>query len=220
MSVAIPTAPSVVLLPEHIQTLAPDCLLEYRAAFERAGTALERFGVNTALRMAHFMAQVMHETGGLTMLVEDLDYSAARLPVVWPPRFRPGGPLDPLEYAHNPRKLANAVYGGRLGNADPDDGFRFRGRGMMQLTGKDSYARATTFLSGQGVTPPDFTRDPDAVLTPLWAVPVAASHWQGAGCNEAADCNDIMLVTRLLNGGSVGMRERVRWYRRTRALWP
>lgn len=210
---------SVNLLPEHIQALAPQCLPEYWSAFERAGVALERCGVTSTLRMAHFMAQVMHETGGLTMLFEDLDYSAARLPVVWPSRFRPRGPLDPLEYAHNPRKLANAVYAGRLGNVDPDDGFRFRGRGMLQLTGKGSYARATTFLSGLGVAPPDFTRDPDSTLMPLWAVPVAAAHWQAAGCNEQADCNDIVQVTRLLNGGSVGMRERIRWYRRTRAIW-
>lgn len=131
----------------------------------------------------------------------------------------PRGLLDPGEYAHNPRKLANTVYAGRLGNVDPDDGFRFRGRGMLQLTGKDSYARATTFLSGQGVAPPDFTQDPDAILSPSWAVPVAAAHWQHAGCNAAADCNDIVRITRLLNGGSVGLRERVGWFRRTRAVW-
>jgi putative chitinase len=210
---------SVFLLPEHIQQLAPVCRPEYWSAFERAGLALARFGIDTSLRMAHFMAQVMHESGALTMLYEDLDYSAARLPVVWPTRFRPHGPLDPKDYAHDPRKLANSVYAGRLGNTDPDDGFRFRGRGMLQLTGKDSYARATTSLCRQGVAPPDFTRDPDAILLPAWAVPVAASHWHAAGCNEAADCNDVVAVARLLNGGAVGMKERMAWYRRTRAIW-
>jgi putative chitinase len=89
----------------------------------------------------------------------------------------------------------------------------------MQLTGKDSYARVTTSLCEQGVAPPDFTRDPDAVLVSAWAVPVAASHWRAAGCNEAADLNDVAAVTRLLNGGAVGMRERLQWFRRTRAIW-
>ncbi len=210
---------SVKLLPDHIQTLAPRCRPEYWAGFDQAGGALAQFGIDTPWRMAHFMAQVLHETGALTMLVEDLDYSAARLALVWPTRFQPRGPLDPADYAHSPRKLANAVYGERLGNTEPDDGYKFRGRGLMQLTGKDSYARAATSLCEQGAPPPSLTCDPDVVLLPQWAVPVAAAHWDAAGCNRAADLDDVAAVTRLLNGGAVGMRERIGWYRRTRTIW-
>ena len=206
---------SISLLPEHIHGLAPQCLLPYRAAFERARTALEPAGIDTPLRLAHFMAPVTHETGGLTLkrlikptartefalsdahrtlvrlrfspatsaarnrfprcpwLCEDLDYSAARLPVVLSLRLLPRGQLVPGDYAHNPRKLANAVNGGRLGNVDPDDGYRFRGRGILQLTGKDSYARVTTSLHRQGAAPPDFAREPDAILMPAWGLRVA-----------------------------------------------
>ena len=211
---------AVAVLPQHLQTLAPRCLPEYWSGFERAGDALARCAIDSPLRLAHFMGQALHETGGLTLLMEDLDYSAARLALVWPSRFKPNGPLDPAAYAHAPRKLANAVYGGRLGNSEPDDGYKFRGRGLMQLTGKDSYARATTSLYALGANPPGFVCDPDAVLLPQWLLPCAAAHWLTAGCNEAADRDDICEVTRRLNGGAVGLRERIAWYRRTRAIWP
>ncbi len=216
---------SVSLSIEQLLELAPNCLPTYRAAFNgQHPQVLAHFGINTTpRRLAHFVAQVMHETGALTCLEEDLDYSAARLVAVWPTRFRPRGPLVPAEYAHNPRKLANAVYGGRLGNLDPDDGYSFRGRGLMQLTGKDSYARAATTLFAYApqvpAQLPDFVRDPGAVLTPAWCLPAAAAHWHVRGCNLAADRDDVDAVAHRINGGAVGMRERHAWYARTRALW-
>ena len=77
----------------------------------------------------------------LAIQVENLNYSAERLPKVWPSRFKPTGPLDPLAFAHNPQRLANEVYAGRMGNIGPNDGFTYRGRGLLQLTGKTSYRR-------------------------------------------------------------------------------
>lgn len=211
---------AVSITLDQIAQIAPRCLPVYRAAFGDAARVLEWFAINaSSLRLAHFMAQVMHETGALTLLYEDLDYSPRRLPKVWPMRFLPRGPLDPHAYAHKPRQLANAVYAGRLGNVDVDDGYTFRGRGLLQLTGKDSYARAATALCKYAPAVPDFTRDPDAVLLPAWCLPVAAAHWQGRGCNAAADRDDIEAAARLINGGAAGMAQRRAWYRRTRAIW-
>jgi len=196
------------------------CRTEYRAAFEAPTAVLERYGISASpLCLAHFVAQIMHETGALTLLFEDLDYSAQRLVTVWPGRFRPRGPLDPRVYAHEPRKLADAVYAGRLGNLHPDDGYTFRGRGLLQLTGKDSYARATTILRESAGSVPDFTREPDAVLGKDWCLAVAAAHWKQSGCNEAADRDDVEQVAHLINGGTVGMAARKAWYDRTRAIW-
>jgi putative chitinase len=210
----------ITLSLAQLLTLAPRCEAVYSAAFDDADATLARFEVNaSAVRLAHFVAQVMHETGALTLLYEDLDYSAQRLVLVWPGRFRPRGPLDPADYAHQPRRLANAVYAGRLGNKDPEDGFTFRGRGLLQLTGKDSYALATTTLSAALPDVPDFTRVPDALLDPRWCLAAAAAHWQRRGCNQAADSDNVVKVAHLINGGAVGMPERIAWTKRTKAIW-
>src|SRR6185436_7164266 len=128
----------------QIATLAPSARSSYRDAFAAGQDVLDQFGISeTPLRVAHFMAQMLHESGALTIQFESLNYSAERLPKVWPKRFRPAGPLDPAAFAHDPEKLANEIYGGRMGNDAPSDGYRYRGRGLLQLTGKESYAEAT-----------------------------------------------------------------------------
>ncbi|MFP5391327.1 MAG: glycoside hydrolase family 19 protein, partial [Gammaproteobacteria bacterium] len=204
-------AMSASISTEQLLKLAPDCHPLYRAAFGLADAALSHYGISaSAARLAHFVAQVMHETGGLTLLTEDLDYSAERLRAVWPLRFAPRGMLDANDYAHRPEALAEAVYGGRLGNSAPGDGYKFRGRGILQLTGKDSYARVTTSLSEWSGPVPDFRADPDAVLSPSWCVAVGTAHWHLRRCNEAADRGDLATVARLLNGGEIGLRERAR----------
>jgi putative chitinase len=206
---------------DQIIRIAPDCAAVYRAAIATGQLILDRYEITGApLRVAHFFAQVLHETGALTREHENLNYSARRLPKIWPTRFRPQGPLNPAHYAHRPQKLANAVYGGRMGNTAPGDGYLYRGRGMLQLTGKDSYAHATTLLHLDTTSAPDLTREPDAVVSAAWSLHVAAAEWFARGCNEAADQDDVALVTRLINGGSIGLAERIVWTRRTRAVWP
>ena len=203
-----------------LQGLAPLLHPAYRAAFEAGQPMLDACGISASpLRMAHFMAQVLHESGGLTVLVENLHYSAARLPQVWPTRFRPGGPLDPNEYAGDERKLAAVVYGGRMGNREPEDGFRFRGRGLLQLTGKDNYLQATLLLQALDGRNPDFAAAPDAVIDPAWCVGVAAAWWAAHGANALADADDLLQLTRLLNGAALGLLQRQRWLDATRALW-
>lgn len=205
---------------EQIATLAPSARSSYREAFAAGQKVLDRFGISdTPLRVAHFMAQMLHESGAFTIQFENLNYSAERLPIVWPSRFKPKGPLDPAAYAHNPEKLANEVYGGRMGNDAPGDGFKYRGRGLLQLTGKDSYAEATTILRRSNAEAPDFVANPDAVIDAAWCLEVAASEWYSKGCNEPADQDAIRTVTKRINGGLVGLAERIEWTRRTKFVW-
>ncbi len=205
---------------EKIALLAPRCDAAYQAAFAVGQAVLERYGIaDSRKRVVHFLAQILHETGGLALRFENLHYSPARLVAVWPSRFQPHGPLDPEAYAYQPEKLANAVYGGRMGNVAQGDGFLYRGRGMLQLTGKDSYARATTILQLRSPAAPDLTLHPDAVCSAEWALHVAAAEWAARGCNCAADRDDIEEVTRCINGGVIGLAERMSWTGRVRPLF-
>jgi putative chitinase len=205
---------------EQILTLAPSTRSSYRKAFALGQDVLDRFGISdTPLRVAHFVAQMMHESGALTIQFENLNYSAERLPKVWPTRFQPRGPLAPSDFAHNPEKLANEVYGGRMGNADAGDGYRYRGRGLLQLTGKDNYVEASTNLQKADSTAPDFADDPDAVIAAEWCLKVAASEWTSKGCNGAADKDLIRTVTKRINGGLTGLANRIEWTRRTKFIW-
>jgi len=211
--------PVTVTLAQILQ-LAPNIRSSYRAAFESGQAVLDKAGItDSPRRLAHFMAQVLHESGGLTIQFENLNYSAERLPVVWPKRFKPGGPLDAADYAHNPEKLANEVYGGRMGNTAPGDGFTYRGRGLLQLTGKESYQAATHDLREIEPEAPDLVAEPDQAVGAGWCLQVAAYEWVAKGCNAPADADDVRRVTKLINGGLIGLAERVEWLRRCRAVW-
>lgn len=211
----MPVALSLPLLAQ----LAPNARSSYREAASSAQPVLDRHGITqTPLRLAHFLAQVLHESGALTLQVENLNYSAPRLPAVWPKRFKPQGPLDPDAFANNPERLANEVYGGRMGNTQLGDGFRYRGRGLLQLTGRDSYREATTILRGFSADAPDFEAEPDLVFSAAWAVPIAAAEWDSKGCNAFADQDQITMVTQRINGGQIGIAERRDWLLRVKAL--
>ena len=211
---------SVAVTIEQLVRLAPTCLPAYRTAFGRGEAVLARHGISdTPLRVAHFLAQVLHETGALTLQFENLRYSAERLVAIWPRHFRPRGPLDPAAYAYQPEKLANAVYGGRMGNDMPGDGYLYRGRGLLQLTGKDGYKRATTLLQLAQPRAPDLVLAPDAAVSAQWCLEVAAAAWAQRGCNAAADEDDVARVTCLINGGGIGLPERIMWTAMTRAVW-
>src|SRR5438876_8278870 len=205
---------------EQIQRLAPNARSSYREAFQNGQSVLDQCSISaTPLRVAHFMAQVLHESGGLAVQVESLNYSAERLPKVWPSRFKPTGPLDPADFAHDQQKLGNEVYGGRMGNSGPNDGFTYRGRGLLQLTGKDSYQEATTTLRAQNPAAPDFVATPDAVFSAQWCLAVAAAEWASKGCNALADEDDIRKVTKAINGGLIGLSDRMERLRLTKAVW-
>ena len=161
------------------------------------------------LRLEHFLAQILHESGGFRVLVENLNYSALRMTQVWPSRFPTVESAQP--YAHQPRLLANKVYGGRLGNVDPDDGWRYCGRGLLQLTGRGSYKRVGERL---GL---DLVHDPDLVLQPTFALVVAGTVWSLALASVAADADHLARVTKAINGGQIGVVDRQRWLTKVRA---
>jgi putative chitinase len=205
---------------EQLERLAPHMRPLYRDAFGAGQPVLDCYGISvSARRVAHFLGQVLHESLALTVESENLHYSRERLVAVWPSRFLPLGPLDPAPYARNPRKLANLVYGGRMGNVGRDDGFFYRGRGMLQLTGKDGYARVTRIVRQHAPRAPDFVACPDAVLTPAWCLHVAAATWSDKECNELADQDDVCQLTRRINGGEHGLAQREEWRRCAGRIW-
>jgi putative chitinase len=202
----------VPMTAAQLAQLAPKCLDSYRQAFAAADAVLEPYGINeSGLRLAHFMAQVLHETGTLTIQSESLYYKPERLMAVWPKRFPTLAAAEP--YARNPEKLANLVYGGRMGNIDPGDGYKFIGRGLLQLTGRASYKKYGDLL---GI---DLTEDPALVLEPQWTLKVACEVWTGLGCNAKADADDVTAVSKAINGGLVGLSDRQAWLVKTKALW-
>ena len=161
--------------------------------------AWERFGVTTPVSQAKFMGQIAQESAGLTCLTENLNYSAQRLCQVWPKRFPTVKDASP--YAHNPEALANKVYGGRMGNTKEGDGWRYRGRGLKQLTGHDNYEAEGKALRV------DLIGDPDQVAKPDMAFLTALSYFQ-RHIGKAAETASVETITVAVNGGVNGLHER------------
>jgi putative chitinase len=161
------------------------------------------FNILTPRQQAAFIGQCSHECGNFRILEENLNYKAATLMRLWPKRF------PTLEvanaYAGNPKKIANMVYASRMGNRDEasGDGYRFRGRGCIQLTGHANYYHAGQAL---GV---DFVMQPDLVATPKYAALTAGWFWDTHKVNMPADAGDNARVTKIINGGLIGLDDRV-----------
>ena len=162
--------------------------------------AMTRFKINSPVRMAAFIAQVGHESGQLTRMVENLNYSSDRLQAVWPNRF---DAVLAAQVARKPEQIANIAYGGRMGNALPGDGWKYRGRGLIQLTGANNYRAAGAAL---GL---DLVNHPELVEQPETAALVAGWFWQSNGLNELADSGQFAKITRTINGGLTGQADRV-----------
>ena len=148
--------------------------------------------------LPNFLGQVLHESGMLERLEENLSYSAQRLKQVWPRRFQTLASAHP--FARNPRALANHVYGGRLGNVAPDDGWRYRGRGLIQITGRHNY----TLMAR--VTGLPLLADPDLLLEQEPALRASIAWWE----TNVPDglLGDVARVTRVVNGGALGLQHR------------
>lgn len=196
---------------DRLWTLAPRAITAYKLTFEEAKPELwERFEINNALRMAHFLSQVLHESRGFTALIENLNYSAERLMAVWPSRFQTLESTEP--YAHHPEALAKRVYAMRLGNDGGDDGWNYRGRGMLQITGRNNYKRVSKKLEI------DLIANPGLLILPEYNLPAAACMWQMLKANPAADRDDVVEVTKIINGGDEGLQDRSLWLQKTREL--
>ena len=201
----------MLLAPGVISRLAPHATSVYLKGFapELAEPAFVRGGITSRLLLAHFLAQILHETGGLAVSEENLSYSATRLCEVWPSRFPTEGAAE--EFVRAPEKLGEKVYGGRMGNNEAGDGFKYRGRGLLQITGKEAYARIGKELGA------DLVGAPEKVLAPENVVAVAALEYAGLGANEPAARDDIVGVTRRVNGGLIGLPSRRQWLIKTKA---
>jgi len=169
-----------------------------------------KYNITTIERVAGFVAQTAHESTNYRTLEENLNYSAKRLVEVFPRYFGPGK-RNPAEYANNPEKLANYIYmdefrspSGALGNKQPGDGWRFRGRGLKQLTGRDNYAR---FGKTVGMTA---EKAAEYVATEKGAIESACWFWNQRNLNTIADTKNIRRLTEVINGGTIGLEDRTR----------
>lgn len=194
--------------------LAPNARLPYLQAFEAGDALLDAHGVNTPLRLAHFLAQVFHETGGLTILWESGNYSASRLVQIFGVGHHSASVTEQEaeRLAHRPEAIFERVYGAgnprkakELGNSQPGDGFRYRGGGVLQTTGRGNYR-----LMGARCRL-DFEAHPEWVVSAEHALKPALAEWSAGNLNAAADRDDVRAITKRINGGFNGLAEREAW---------
>lgn len=208
---------------EQLLSLAPGARPEYLQTFENADQVFAQYNINdSALRVAHFLAQVLHETGGFKIMFESLNYtpqaliglfSRARISVDDANKY---GRTD--EHPADERMIGNTIYGGpwglkNLGNTAPDDGYNFRGTGLLQMTGRGS---RTTIGTNLGV---DLVNNPANGADPQYLLAIACEEWNEKGCNPYADKDDILTITKKINGGTNGLDSRKAWLVKTKAIW-
>ena len=180
------------------------------AVLAQIPAAAAEFGIKTNLRLAHFLAQCALESAGFTATVENLNYSAQRLLQVFPKYFKN---VDVNAYARNPQKIGSRVYANRMGNGDEasGDGFRFRGRGYIQLTGKNNYTSFSQFVGEDCVANPDLV----ATTYPL----ASAAFFFNANniwtiCDQGSSDATVTSVTKRVNGGTHGLAERIQNFKK------
>ena len=201
----------VVEVLDRSMPMMPHALDNYTQAIRQSGPLFEQAGITTPLRMAHFLAQTLFETGRFTVLREDMNYSAQRLFDVFGVNHHSAAVTleEAVDLARHPEQIAERVYGlgnphkaQELDNRQPGDGFRYRGNGVLQMTGRGAHRR-----TGQacGV---DFEGNPDLATAPEHALKPALQEWTEGRLNAFADKNDIATITRKINGGFNGLPER------------
>lgn len=170
-----------------------------------------KYGIDTSVRLAGFIAQTAHESAEFKTLQENLNYSAAGLVKTWPKRFTKD---NSAAYAKNPEKIANKVYADRMGNGDEasGEGYKFRGRGLIQLTGKDNYTKFGASLNMTAEQASDYCS------TQKGAFESACWYWKANNLNRFADADDILGMTKAINGGTLGLEERKSKYELAKSI--
>jgi putative chitinase len=173
-----------------------------------------RFGITTPLRLAHFLSQCGHESGGFRAVTENLNYSADGLKKIFPKYF-PGNINE--SYARNPQKIANRVYSSRMGNGNEasGEGYKFRGRSYIQLTGKSNYAAFDKFVDE------DILANPDLVATKYPLMAAGWFFWKNnlwSICDQGATDQVVAAVTKRVNGGHIGLPDRIKHFKEYWAL--
>ena len=171
------------------------------------------YGINTPLRIAHFIAQIAHESGSFKHTSENLNYSAKALRSVFGKYF-PNNEIA-TDYARRPERIASRVYANRMGNGTEGggDGWKYRGRGYIQLTGKDNYTELTK------ETGFDFVNNPDELSNnPKYSIIAACWFWKSRDLNKYADLDDVKQVTKRINGGYNGLEDREKYLNKAKSI--
>lgn len=207
-------------LIDAIRQVAPNARDNYLDALRRGDVLFQEHNLTTPLRMAHFLAQALHETGGFTILRENMNYSPARLIQIFGVNHHSAAitAAEAEQIARQPEAIAERVYGlgnprkaRELGNTQPGDGFRFRGNGVLQTTGRSNHRRMGEAC---GL---DFEDNPELITAPAHALKPALHEWTENNLNVCADKNDLRTITLRINGGLIGLNEREAWLNR---IWP
>lgn len=205
---------SLEITSEQLKEIMPSATAEniekYRPALNQE---MAKFEINTPMRIAHFIAQIAHESGSFRYSSENMNYSAEALKAVFGKYF----PTDNLagEYARQPQKIGSRVYANRMGNGDEasGDGWKFRGRGLIQLTGTDNYANCASSIRRDLLGNPDqLADDPNA------GVAASGWFWNMRDLNKYADADDVRTITQRINGGFNGLEDREEFLRRAKAV--
>jgi putative chitinase len=215
---------------DQLKKIMPQAGLRAEVFYSALNDAMAEFGINTPARQAAFLAQLAHETGQLTSLVENLNYSAEGLANTWPTRYAKkdgfghylvaGGRKVPNELALNlhrlPEKIANNVYANRMGNGDEasGDGWRYRGSGGFQITGKDNQRACAEHF---GIP---LEKVGEWLRSPVGACRSSGWFWQRAGCNELADRGNVDAISDRINigrdtaavGDAIGYKDRLAFF--------
>lgn len=210
------------MLPTAKQLVAAGvCTAPVAARFEGAlQQTCRTYEIDTGKRIAAFVAQTGHESAGFTRLVEGLSYGYDRLREVVL-AAKPGSRWRSLlprvtELTRNPVALGNAAYGGRMGNGPEltGDGYRYRGRGILQNTGKANYEAITELLAKKLGGVPDLVLQPELLESPRWACLAAGAFWDDHELNDLADRGQITAISKIVNGGENGLADRKARYSR------
>ena len=168
---------------------------------EPLNEAFAKYDISTSKRQASFIGQCAHESGNFKILQENLNYSSEGLMKTWPSRFPTKEIAD--QYARQPAKIAGKVYNGRLGNTSEEEASKYLGRGLIQLTGKDNYRNCGNSLGF------DLLGSPEKLLEPQYAALSAGWFWSKHGLNELADAQEHGMITKRINGGTLGLDDRI-----------
>lgn len=194
------------LTQQQLQQMVPG--IQYADHWYSAlAQCLPDYEIDTAHRIAAFIAQCAHESGGFRAIKENLNYKAESLCKVWPRYFPDMATAN--RYAHNQEMIANRAYGGRMGNGDEasGDGAKFCGRGLIQLTGRSNYQ---AFANSLEMSIDDV---PEYLATFEGAVQSACWFWENNNLNQWADSGDILTLTKKINGGTLGLDDRTKHYK-------
>lgn len=213
---------------EVVSKLCPTARANYLLAFEQGDALFAQHGITTPKRLAHFLAQVLHESGGLRIQWEDGNYSADRMVEIFGVGNHSAGVTreEAARLARNPRAIFERVYGlgnpkkaRELGNTQPGDGYKYRGGGLMQTTGRFNY-RLMGERCGVG-----FEANPELVVSAEHALKPALAEWTKGNCNAYADKDDILSISKIINLGNAqstktpnGMADRRAWLAKARRV--